>query len=98
MILNNDHRSFLVLNQDKILRIQLQESSPIFDKFSGHKLACEQAVRDALAEGREKEGSLQLRLWNFNSFSNSLVALRRLNCQISANQRETETSANVNKH
>ena len=86
------------MNQDEILRIQLKESSPIFDKFSGHNLACEQARRDALAEGREKDWSLQLRLWNFNSISNSLVALRRLNCQISANQRETETSANVNKH
>ena len=42
--------------------------------------------------------SLQLRLWNLNSTSNSPVAPRRLSCQISANQREAETSANVNKH
>ena len=41
---------------------------------------------------------LQLRLWNLNSTSNFPVALRRLSCQISANQREGETSANVNKH
>ena len=30
--------------------------------------------------------------------SNSPVAQRRLSCQISANQNEAETSANVNKH
>ena len=43
--------------------------------------------------------SLQsLCLWNLNSTSNSPVALRRLSCQISANQREVETSGNVNKH
>ena len=47
--------------------------------------------------GKRKE-SLQLRLWNLNSTSNSPVAPRRLSCQISANQREAETSANVNKH
>ena len=47
--------------------------------------------------GKRKE-NLQLRLWNLNSTSNSPVAPRRLSCQISANQREAETSANVNKH
>ena len=47
--------------------------------------------------GKMKE-SLQLRLWNFNSTSNSPVAPRRLCCQISANRREAEPSANVNKH
>jgi len=61
-----------------------------------------QARRGALVAGREKEGehattSLEL-LWNFNSTSNSPVAPRRLGCQISANQRQGETSANVNKH
>ena len=35
---------------------------------------------------------------NLNSTSNSPVAPLRLSCQISANQREAETSANVNKH
>ena len=44
------------------------------------------------------EESLQLRLWNLNSTSNSPMAPRRLSCQISANQREAETNANVNKH
>ena len=46
-------------------------------------LACEQALRATLAtlaEGREKEGELQLRLWNLNSAPNSPVAPRRLNC------------------
>ena len=47
--------------------------------------------------GKRKE-SLQLRLLNLNSTSNSSVAPRRLSCQISANQREAETSANVTKH
>ena len=52
---------------------------------------------------REKEAelnykTLQLHLWNLNSTSNSPVALRQLSCHISANQREAETRANVNKH
>ena len=47
---------------------------------------------------REKEGSLQPRLWSLNSTSNSPVAFRRLSCQIYANQRKAETSANVNKN
>ena len=43
--------------------------------------------------------SLQsLHLWNLNSTPNSPVAPRRLSCQISANQREAETRANVKKH
>ena len=42
---------------------------------------------------------MQLRLWNLNSTSNfKAVALRRLSCQISANQREAEMNWNVNKH
>ena len=47
--------------------------------------------------GKRKE-SLQLRLWNLHSTSNSPVAPRRLSCQIFANQREAETNAIVNKH
>ena len=42
--------------------------------------------------------SLQPRLWNLKSTSNFPVAPRRLSCQISANQRDAETNANVNKH
>ena len=45
--------------------------------------------------GKGKE-NLQLRLWNLNSAPNSLVAPRRRSCQLSANQREVETSANKN--
>ena len=41
---------------------------------------------------------MQLRLWNLNSTSKSPVALRRLSYQISTNQREAETSANVSEH
>ena len=48
--------------------------------------------------GRRRKESLQLRLWNLNSTSNSLVALRRLSCQIPANQREEESNANLSKH
>ena len=44
--------------------------------------------------GKRKE-SLQLRLWNLNSTSKSPVGPGRLSCQLSANQREAETSANV---
>ena len=39
-----------------------------------------------------------LRIRNLNSTSNTPVAPCRLSCHISANQREAETSANVNKH
>ena len=46
--------------------------------------------------GERRKESLQLRLWNLNSTSNSPVALHRLGCQISANQ--CEVSTNVNKH
>ena len=53
----------------------------------------------ASSPGRSGGGeSLQLRLWNLNSTSNSPVAPRRLSCYISANKREAETNANVNKH
>ena len=47
--------------------------------------------------GKSKESS-QLSLWNLNSTSNFPVTPRRLSCQISANKREAETSANVHKH
>ena len=45
--------------------------------------------------GREKKGELATTFLNLNSASNSHVAPSRLSCQISANQREAETSANV---
>ena len=54
--------------------------------------ACEQALRGALAAGGKRKESLQLRLWNLNSTSNSPVASCQLSCQISANQREAERS------
>ena len=55
--------------------------------------AYEQTLRGALAAGREIERELAT-----TSLSNSPVAPCRLSCQISANQGEAETSANVNKH
>ena len=54
--------------------------------------------RASKRRGRKKKESLHLRLWNLNSTFNSPVAPRRLSCGISTNQREAETSANVNKH
>ena len=48
--------------------------------------------------GKERKEGLQLRLWNLNSTSISPVAPRRRSCQITAEQLEAETSANVNKH
>ena len=54
-------------------------------------VACEQAHWDALA------ASLQLRLWNLNSTSSFPVAPLRQSCQIVANQRGGETSANAKK-
>ena len=61
-------------------------------------LACEQASRGALATGREKEGELATTSLELNSTSNFPVACLRLNCRIFTNQREAETSTNVNKH
>ena len=61
-------------------------------------LACEQTSRGALAAGREKEGELATTSLELNSTSNFPVACLRLNCQISANQREAATNTNVNKH
>ena len=65
-------------------------------------VACKQALWGTLAAGGGGGGgrkeSLQLCLWNLNFASNSPVAPCQLSCQISANQHEAETSANVNKH
>ena len=57
-----------------------------------HHTACEQAFRDALEAGREKEGELATTSLEFE-FHLQFPAPRQLNCQ-----REVETSANVNKH
>ena len=45
-------------------------------------LVSEQAVRGALAAGREKEGELATTSLEFEVISNSPVTLRRLSCQI----------------
>ena len=55
------------------------------------KLACEQALRAIWRRGGKWKRSLQLT-------SNSPVVLRRLSGQLSDNQHEAETSANVNKN
>ena len=52
----------------------------------------------ALDEGREKEGELATTSLEFEFHLQFPVAPCRLSFQISANQREAETSANVNKH
>ena len=54
----------------------------------------EQALRDALAAERENEGELATTSLEFQVPCGSA----RLCCQISANQREAETSANESKH
>ena len=56
--------------------------------------------RSAGGAGKGRRSILQLHvcLWNLNSTSSSPVAPCRLSCQISANQREVETSTNVNKY
>ena len=47
--------------------------------------------------GKEMKEGLQLRLLNSTSIS-PVAPGRLLSCQITAEQREAETSANVNKH
>ena len=59
-------------------------------------IACEQALRGALA--LEKEGELATTSLEYEFHLQFPVAPRRLRCQISANQREAERGANVNKH
>ena len=56
------------------------------------------ALQGTLPVGWEKEGNLQLCLWNLNSTCNSPVAPRWLSCQISANRGEGIMNPNVNKH
>ena len=51
-----------------------------------------------LAAGREKEGELATTSLEFEFHLQFPAAPLRLSCQISANQREAETSTNVNKH
>ena len=52
----------------------------------------------ALVAGWQKEGELATTSVEFESMSNSPVAPSRLSAQISANQCESETSVNMNKH
>ena len=61
-------------------------------------IACEQALRGALAARREKEGELATSSLEFEFRVQFPVAPCRLSFQISANQREAETSANINQH
>ena len=62
-----------------------------------YRIACEQALQGALGFGGTRKESLQLHHWNLNSTSNSPVTPCQVSCQ-SANQRNAETSVNVNKH
>ena len=84
----------LLLNRDSshvnAAQRHQQETSRWFF-FVGHfkcDETCEKALWGALAAGRENEGELVA----------PRVAPRRLCCQISANRREAERSANVSKH
>ena len=79
-----------------VLGVSCQVLRPLEFRFLG--LACEQALRGAVAAGREKE-ELATTSLDLNSASNSHVAPRRLSCQISANQRECkQTLKNTWKH
>ena len=60
---------------------------------SPQRLACEQALRGALAAGQEKEGELATTSLEFEFRFQFPVAPLRLSCQISANQHEAEKSA-----
>ena len=64
------------------------------------QVACEPALRGPLVAGREKKGELATTSLEFQFRLQFPCGFprRRLSCQISANQREAETSANVNKH
>ena len=83
--------------QSKPFTLNRSEEVSLFGYKPSCSLACEQAVRGTLAAGREKEGELATTSLELNSTSSSPVAPHGLSCQISANQREAETSANVNK-
>ena len=63
----------------------LKYTPPRVDYYKFKVLPCKQAPRGTLAEGRKKKERSQLRLWNLNSTSNSLVAPRQLSCKISTN-------------
>ena len=61
-------------------------------------LVSEQAVRGALAAGREKEGELATTSLEFEFHLQFPCDSPSTELSDSANQREAETSANVNKH
>ena len=69
-----------------------------YDNLDHDNRALGQALWGALAAGREKRGELANTSLEFEFHLQFSVVPRRLSCQISANQREAETSANVNKH
>ena len=60
------------------------------------KLAYDQALWGPPVAGWQKEGELATTSVEFESMSNSPVAPSRLSAQISAHQRDSETSVNVN--
>ena len=61
-------------------------------------LACEQALRSDTAMGWEKEGELATMSLEFEFHLQIIPLWLTINCQISTNQCEAETIANVNKH
>ena len=60
-------------------------------------LTCEQTLRGALAAEREKEQELELRVLEFEFHLQFPCTSPLSELSISVNQREAETSANVNK-
>ena len=65
--------------------------------YTGNSLRASSPGRSGGGAGKGRTSCNYVsRIWY--SASNSLVAPHRMSCQISANQREAETSANVSKH
>ena len=61
-------------------------------------LSCEQALRDTLAAGREKEGELATMSLKFEFHLQLPFGAQSTELLDFPNQREAETSANVKKH
>ena len=77
------------------------QTQPTFEILYYYQLlACEQALGVLWQHGgKKKDSELATTSLEFEFHSNSPVAPHGLSCQISANQREAEMSANINnKH
>ena len=78
--------------------VKLLDEQEFWALFIPDNLASEQAVRGALATGREKEGELATTSLEFEFHLQFPCSSPSTELSDSANQRDAETSANVNKH